>query len=588
MIRFQIPGLKFKEIFDMKKILFTGLFLCIYSLYSVEVPGVPRDSNFNNTAGYDGTRIEAQLLVNVKDDTNTIHFIRDNNDPRVVTKTYVLKNTDPYQFRDYIRQIVQSKRVGNTSMQQQYPANTASAPYTATTSSTMLNPATSQPGYTPQVQLGSNTAVECLKYADGTGLLMVSAEEYRFKDSPNGIGIDTLVEMLDNPALGDLNYGYQMFLYMPKFVPARNLMPLIENSGMNINDVTELWQGQDIVAYDSGLNWLAFDVTNYSCANIAAMLAKFDVPIPQVRLKIKVYELTTENDDRIGIDFQNWKNNAGTDFFSIGGRYRNNWAATYAPLSVLPDRSIGSERTGFFNFNPRWNTRYIDLLASKGKAKVVHSGEICIRNAYSGSFSRYTQLIFINSGDAVANAQNPAQGATDFGVGAYQLLSDIVGRVLRQDIPVAKGQQQKTTVSTAKFGFNMQVNNVVVGTEETLFDITLSNTSLLGFQSDGTPRISAGNTVSQIVTLPHGRDTFVIGGLVKHAVVTSTTGIPYLVDIPWIGKYLFGTTSKSVKQTQLVVVGQCINDTLSDKPHLKKTTKPETRGKDYTQTAKAN
>lgn len=565
----------------MKNLLFTGLFLFAAGLSAVEVQGVPRDSNFNNTGGYDGTRIEAQLMVNVKDDTNTIHFIRDNNDPRVVTKTYILKNSDPYQFRDYLRQIVQSKRVGNTSLQQQYPGNTA-APFAATVSTPVPNTPAAQPGYSPRVQLGSNTAVECLKYADGTGLLMVSAEEYRFKDSTNGIGIDTLVKILDNPALGDLNYGYQMFLYMPKFVPARNLMPLIENSGMNISDVSELWQGQDIVAYDSGLNWLAFDVTNYSCANIAAMLAKFDVPIPQVRLKIKVYELTTENDDRIGIDFQNWKNNAGTDFFSIGGRYRNNWAATYSPGSVLPLKNYGSERTGFFNFNPRWNTRYIDLLASKGKAKVVHSGEICIRNAYSGSFSRYTQLIFIDSGTSVSSASNPAQGATDFGVGAYQLLSDIVGRALRQDIPVAKGQQQKTTVSTANFGFSMKVNSVAVGTEETQFDITLSNTSLLGFQSDGRPRISSGNTVSQVVSLPHGKDTFVIGGLVKHTVVESTTGIPFLSDIPWIGKYLFGSTSKSIKQSQLVVVGQCINDTLPDKPELKKHSKPETKGKDYT------
>ena len=565
----------------MKYLLFTGFFLFAAGLSAVEVQGVPRDSNFNNTGGYDGTRIEAQLMVNVKDDTNTIHFIRDNNDPRVVTKTYILKNSDPYQFRDYLRQIVQSKRVGNTSLQQQYPGNTA-APFAATVSTPVPNTPAAQPGYSPRVQLGSNTAVECLKYADGTGLLMVSAEEYRFKDSTNGIGIDTLVKILDNPALGDLNYGYQMFLYMPKFVPARNLMPLIENSGMNISDVSELWQGQDIVAYDSGLNWLAFDVTNYSCANIAAMLAKFDVPIPQVRLKIKVYELTTENDDRIGIDFQNWKNNAGTDFFSIGGRYRNNWAATYSPGSVLPLKNYGSERTGFFNFNPRWNTRYIDLLASKGKAKVVHSGEICIRNAYSGSFSRYTQLIFIDSGTSVSSASNPAQGATDFGVGAYQLLSDIVGRALRQDIPVAKGQQQKTTVSTANFGFSMKVNSVAVGTEETQFDITLSNTSLLGFQSDGRPRISAGNTVSQVVSLPHGKDTFVIGGLVKHTVVESTTGIPFLSDIPWIGKYLFGSTSKSIKQSQLVVVGQCINDTLPDKPELKKHSKPETKGKDYT------
>ena len=574
----------------MKKILSVFLSAAAGILSSAEIPGVPRDSNFNNTGGYDATRVEARLVVNVRDDTKKIHFIRDNNDPRVVTKTYVLKNTDPYQFRDYLRQIVQSKRVGNTSLQQNYPGNTQQTPYQATESSSSLASPAAQPGYNPAAQLGSNTAVECLKFADGTGLLLVSAEEYRFKDSTNGIGIDTLVATLDNPALGDLNYGYQMFLYMPRFVPARNLMPLIENSGMNISDVSELWQGADLVAYDSGLNWLAFDVANYSCENIAAMLAKFDVPIPQVKLRIKVYELTTENDDRIGLDFQNWKNNEGADFFSVGGRYRNNWTAAYSGGTLVPDRFFGSERTGFFNFNPKWNTRYIDLLASRGKAKIVHSGEICLRNAYSGGFTRYTQLVYVDNSQPVANAQNPQNpGTPDYGTGAYRLLSELAGKVLGgAPLAVGKGNAQKITVSTAQFGFSMQVNSVAVGLKETQFDITLSNSSLIGFSSNGTPRISDGNTVKQMVSLPHGMDTFVIGGLVKHNIVTSTTGIPYLVDIPWIGKYLFGTTSKSVKQSQLIVVGQCIDDTLEDKPHVKGRTKPETRGKDPgVKTAKA-
>ena len=154
-----------------------------------------------------------------------------------------------------------------------------------------------------------------------------------------------------------------------------------------------------------------------------------------------------------------------------------------------------------------------------------------------------------------------------------------------EPIAVGKGNQQKTTVSTAQFGFSMTVNNVAVGTRETQFDITLSNSSLLGFQSDGTPRISAGNTVNQVVSLPHGKDTFVIGGLIKHNLVDSTTGIPYLSDIPFIGKYLFGTTSKSIKQTQLIVVAQCIDDTLPDKPGVKGGSKPETRGKDYSLSA---
>ena len=105
------------------KLLFS--FLCGISLglYAAEAAPTPRDSNFGNTGGYDGTRVEAQLLVPVKEDTKVVHFIRDNNDPRVVTKTYLLKHVDAYEFRDYIRQMVQAKRVGNTSMQQQYPMN---------------------------------------------------------------------------------------------------------------------------------------------------------------------------------------------------------------------------------------------------------------------------------------------------------------------------------------------------------------------------------------------------------------------------------------------------------------------------------
>ena len=54
----------------------------------------------------------------------------------------------------------------------------------------LTEPLNAQPGYQPRAQRGSNTAVECLKYVDGTGLLIVSAEEYRFKDYGNGMGID--------------------------------------------------------------------------------------------------------------------------------------------------------------------------------------------------------------------------------------------------------------------------------------------------------------------------------------------------------------------------------------------------------------
>ncbi len=547
----------------MKKILFfAAAFLCSFALYAAVVPGTPRDSNNGNTGGYDGTRVEAQLLLEVDKNTEVVHFIRDNNDPRVVTKTYVLKNLDAYAFRDYLRQMVQSKRVGNTSLVQSYPGNTTTFPVQAATTQSQLNTVSAQPGYNPQPQLGSNTAVECLKYVDGTGLLIVSAEEYRFKDSKNGMGIDTIVKMFDNPEMGPLGSGSQMFIYMPKFVPAVNLMPLIENVGMNVSDVTELWQGQDLVTADSDLNWLIFDVSNYSCENISNLLKKYDVPIPQVRLRIKVYELYAENDDRIGIDFQSWKNNEGADFFSVGGRYRNNWAAIYGGAGNL-NRNYGSERSSFFNFNPKWNTRYLDFLTARSKAKIVHTGELCLRNNTSGSFSRTTKIFFADDSQELSGTQT----TPDAGVGAYKLLSEILNQTVTtlsgEDIPVGKGKKQVISVS-GEYGFTMSVNNVSVNLKECRFDVTLGNTSLIGFQSNGAPRISQGNVVNQNVSLPFaGNGTFVIGGLNKKEVVESSTGVPWLSDIPYLG-YLFSSKSKSVKNSELIVVADCRWDAPAD------------------------
>lgn len=554
----------------MKKQIFLFLFLLISSsVYAVVVPGTPRDSNTANTGGYDGTRVEAQLIVQVSPETEVVHFVRDNNDPRVVTKTYLIEHVDAYEIRDYLRQMVQAKRVGNTSLIQSYPGNSSTKPVMATVSAPQLNSVSSQPGFNPVAQLGSNTAVECLKYVDGTGLLIVSAEEYRFKDNEYGMGIDSIVAMLDRKELNGLGTGSQMFIYMPKFVPAVNLQSLIQNIGMNISDVTELWQGQDLVTVDNTLNWLIFDVSNYSCDNIANLLAKYDLPIPQVKIDVKVYEIYAENDDRIGIDFQSWKNNEGTDFFSVGGRYRNNWAAIYGGAGNL-NRAYGSERSSFYNFNPRWNTRYLDFLTARGKADIVHSGSLIIRNNTGGTFSRTTQIFFSDTSQAAGNAVEQP----DMGVGPYELLSNLIGEAVQgknpdvtdaADIPVGKGSKQIVTASSG-YGFTMQVDNAVVGLNECRFEVTLQNSSLIGFLSNGAPRISQGNVVKQSVSLPFtDNGVFVIGGLNKSEVVESSTGIPWLSDIPYLG-YLFSSKSKSVKNSELIVVARCSWASPDDNP----------------------
>ena len=48
-------------------IFFSAAVLSLFDLNmpAADLPGVPRDSNFNNTGGYDATRIVARLNVNV-------------------------------------------------------------------------------------------------------------------------------------------------------------------------------------------------------------------------------------------------------------------------------------------------------------------------------------------------------------------------------------------------------------------------------------------------------------------------------------------------------------------------------------------
>jgi type II secretory pathway component GspD/PulD (secretin) len=326
------------------------------------------------------------------------------------------------------------------------------------------------------------------------------------------------------------------------------------------------------VAYDPDLNWLIFDVENYSCTNISNMLAKFDVPVPQVRVKITVYEIDSEDDEKLGIDFQSWKNNQGADLFSAGGRYRNNWSALYTVAGL--NRNQGSEWSSFYNFNPKWNSRYIDFLTAIGKAEIMLTGELCIRNSTSARLERVNHIFYMDDSQSVPGSTEETI-FPNTGVGAYELLNNIIGAVTGENtapanpIQVGKGNQQLSALS-GSYGFSMQISYLAVGLDESRFTVTLNNSSLIGFQSNGAPRISPGAEVVQNVSLPHGIGEFAIGGLKKVSVVTSRAGIPLLMDIPYIG-YLFSSESKSVKHTELLVVGQASYDAVPQRGKMPRT-----------------
>ena len=465
------------------------------NLVPEQIPGKPK-ADFNApSAGYGSSSVQAQLRLEVKDGTKAIHFIRDNNDPYVITRTYELKHADPYGLRWYLNAIINARRVDQN-----------------------------QP------------SVAALKFNNGRKLLIVSAEAYRFEDDGYGESIDKLVERLDQPGL-TASSGRPKFIYFPKINSAATLKKMVSEVGASAIDV-EFDNGVDKLIVDGGLNALFVAAPFWSWKHISNMLAQYDRPIPEIRFRYKVVEIFAENDDRIGLDFQSWKNNDGADFFSAGGRFRSNWASTFG----AGVNNSGSSKTEFFNFNPKWNSKYIDFLTSRGKARVLTSGVLNAKNRTTTSINVGSGLFY----DDVSQKIEPGNTGS--------LPEPFAGK---PDVPEAgkleipKGQQQITKVGEG-FRFSLDLVEPIVTANSTTLKLHAESVSLIGWDSSGEPRLNKSEIETEVQIGNSGKN-FVIGGLKKFDVVRGVAGVPLLKDLPLLG-WLFSTESESTKKSQIVIL----------------------------------
>ena len=486
------------KIFLLPVALFSASVLTVaetIKLVPEQIPGKPK-ADFNApSAGYGSSSVQAQLRLEVKDGTKAIHFIRDNNDPYVITRTYELKHADPYGLRWYLNAIINAKRVDQN-----------------------------QP------------SVAALKFNNGRKLLIVSAEAYRFEDDGYGESIDKLVERLDQPGL-TASSGRPKFIYFPKINSAATLKKMVSEVGASAIDV-EFDNGVDKLIVDGGLNALFVAAPFWSWKHISNMLAQYDRPIPEIRFRYKVVEIFAENDDKIGLDFQSWKNNDGADFFSAGGRFRSNWASTFG----AGVNNSGSSKTEFFNFNPKWNSKYIDFLTSRGKARVLTSGVLNAKNRTTTSINVGSGLFY----DDVSQKIEPGNTG--------RLPVPFAGE---PDVPdagkleIRKGQQQITKVGEG-FRFSLDLVEPIVTANSTTLKLHAESVSLIGWDSSGEPRLNKSEIETEVQIGNSGKN-FVIGGLKKFDVVRGVAGVPLLKDLPLLG-WLFSTESESTKKSQIVIL----------------------------------
>lgn len=544
------------------------------------------------TADYGATHVDARMNFTIKPTTEEVVFVRDNNDPSVYTKTYILKHADPYEVRAILWNIVRARRVGESN----------------------------------------DTGVQAVKYNDGTGIVMISAEDYRFDDAEGVMGFDTIMKMLDVPKITNAS-GSAFYVYNPVYRSAAELQDMVASVGAaakeeisgseNVLDDALLLDGCDQFVTDPGLNLIFFKTARFSKPTIEKMLKLYDAPYSEVNVKVTVYELYAENDEKLGMDFQAWKDNDGINLLSAGARGVNHFGPDKS--LTLATRQAGWSDIQYFQFNPKWNTKYIDFLTSKGKGKVLTTSMLTVRGGTTAEISRETQIftpvtekiedevysaaagmevvgipeemfydITTRDGEKIRiNANNPT-GQVKINVTRVSNVADTDAKYTLRikggffsyrvkgslkvvktpkvtaaecffdgydftanspDLTVSKGNKVNTAAS-GTFGFRMAVTPGVCG-EATNLNVKIENRSLIGYNADGTPRIQRGAVIDTQFMISNKGTKLVIGGIEKKDVVSVSGGIPILKDLPILG-WIFSTESESTKKSQLVVVAEVV------------------------------
>ncbi len=424
------------------------------------IPGSVKSNNHSVTGGYAPSNVQAQLKINVSDATKVVNVIRDNADPMVITKPYTLKNADPYAVRSYLEAAVGARSINSSPAQ-----------------------------------------VTAVKFSDGTGVVLVSAEEYRFADSEDGKGIDGIVASLDRPGLNYLPNA-DAYIYFPRISRAANLRDMLLNVGSSALD-PQFEVAPGTITVDAELNALVIKASKWNWADMRAMLKQYDRPIPEFKVTYRVLEIFAENDDRIGVDFQSWKNNEGVDLFSAGMVNRRNWGTFFS--SAIEGN--GSSRTSYWNFNPKWNTRYLDFMTSIGKAKCLAQGELVVQNRQSSAIEVNTGF-FYDRTYYTAGAKTIAEGTGEFAfldINPDTILRESTSKI----VPIEKLNQayDKLGIDSylTKAGYTMRVMGTQVGTATYYDAIAKKNYQTLLAGGSPVSSLAAG----YVVTLTDGSTTTV-------------------------------------------------------------------------------
>ncbi len=325
-------------------------------------------------------------------------------------------------------------------------------------------------------------------------------------------------------------------------------------------------------ASDSGVS--SVDTTNnavnridepYRIENYLKAAGIVDIPANQVLLDVTLYEVNSNNDLKLGVDYVNWKNGPGRNlanfvFEAVNARTRaSNFTSIFDPFTPGGyaagngrDNNIQHDFDQSYRaVNYLLTSNYIDFLQVKGKARVVTKKSLMVKSSNTASFSTDDAIVAIVSSPSDLDEVDGDSGSAASEVSSiYAERNDKNGSVYYSYIDDFQREVHVRPAGSTGIYFSA---TPFVGTESMELVIRLDNADLNGLAPNGQPIISS-RCLSTTVRLRDG-EPYVITGLKRTRDIKESGKAPGLGDIPVLG-YLFGGETDVKRQNDVVIVVQ--------------------------------
>ncbi|MHC4591880.1 MAG: type II secretion system protein GspD [Planctomycetota bacterium] len=359
-------------------------------------------------------------------------------------------------------------------------------------------------------------------------------------------GVDELMRIIDREGLTS-SAGEVFFYFRPKHrsVEDDGFTDLIR--ALSLSSTSSSAKRADVEAN----MFLLYDAPS-AIEDVKRFMPLIDVPPPQVLIEVTVYEIKTENESKLGLDYVSWKNGPGRNLFAFSAFREREKISSLSDASPLLETGTGDTyglpghgfRTSGHNY--AWfldvSTAFFDFLVVKGKARVMTASRLLTRNLVPATMA---------AGDTILYYHARAGDAPVGGIRAPGLPLDPTGSdPAYPDNRTVVSTQADRELTGATAGVELEIVPIIAEDEINL-QIFVGLVSHTGFDDSGAP-VLAERLVESEVLVRDGQE-IVLGGYSREVYVERADKIPVLGSLPIIG-YLFGGDSHTTERRQVVLV----------------------------------